>query len=512
MISVLTNSNDSPRSSFGEILAVAIFLLIVVAAAAWYFYSAGYLLYYGDAQAHLNISRSLIDSRTPGYDQLGTVWLPVLHVLCLPFAAKDFLWESGLAGTFPVAACFVAAGVGLYLCGKEAYGNWTAALAVVLCFALNPNVFYLATIPMTEIVFVAGLAWCLLSLLWFRKTQKLRWICCAIIGSWWMSLTRYDGWFLIPFIAFFLMSAAKQRKSAVLISAAALASLAPIYWLAHNWWETANALDFYNGPYSAAAIQGDRSYPGFHDWPQAIHYYWEAGRVASGNGLLVLGLVGLLVAMWRRKPGTQAKTPAPQALLFLMLTPVFYVWSVHSSKTPIHLPSLWPYGYYNSRYGIAVVVLMSFAVGSLVSVLSPKVRLLIPLVAIAPWFVRASPDNWICWKESQVNSVSRRAWTAQAADYLGSHYRSGDGILTEFGDLAGIFGKSGLHLSEAIHEGSGPAWFANTMPNGLVNQAKWAMAQQGDKLAHTLDEAKSFQVVDVITVEGAPNLLIYERN
>ena len=36
-------------------------------------------------ESHLNISRALIDSRTPGYDQLGTVWLPVLHLLCLPF-------------------------------------------------------------------------------------------------------------------------------------------------------------------------------------------------------------------------------------------------------------------------------------------------------------------------------------------------------------------------------------------------------------------------------------------
>jgi len=30
----------------------------------------GYILYWGDAQAHLNAGRSLIDSRTPGYDQL----------------------------------------------------------------------------------------------------------------------------------------------------------------------------------------------------------------------------------------------------------------------------------------------------------------------------------------------------------------------------------------------------------------------------------------------------------
>jgi len=63
-----------------------------------------------------------------------------------------------------------------------------------------------------------------------------------------------------------------------------------------------------------------------------------------------------------------------------------------------------------------------------------------------------------------------------------------------------------------LHEGSGPAWFVNTMPSGLVAQAKWAIAQKDDKLARRLAEGKAFHVVDVITVEGAPDLLIYERN
>ncbi len=78
----------------------------------WLF-SHGYLLYYGDAQAHLNISRSIIDSRTPGYRQLGNVWLPILHVICLPFVGNNWLWTTGLAGTIPVALCFVISGAWL---------------------------------------------------------------------------------------------------------------------------------------------------------------------------------------------------------------------------------------------------------------------------------------------------------------------------------------------------------------------------------------------------------------
>lgn len=492
----MKNLNDSRRSSFLEISGVALLLSAIVAVAGWFFYSSGYLLYYGDAQAHLNISRSLFDSRTPGYDQLGTVWLPVLHLICMPFARHNQLWESGLAGTIPVAFCFIVAGVCLYLCAKDFYASATAAWLVLFFFALNPNVLYLATITMTEVVFIAGLSVCLLSILWFRRTQKARWIALAIVASWWMSLTRYDGWFLIPFIALFLAVVA-ERKFLVFVVTGVCCSLAPVYWLAHNWWETSNALDFYNGPYSAAAIQGDKSYPGFHDWPAAIHYYWEAGRLCCGNGLIVVGFLGLIAAIFAKRW---------LAVLFLALTPLFYVWSVHSSKTPIHLPDLWPHGYYNSRYGIAVVVLMAFAAGGLA-----KFRFW-PLVALVPWLFALSPQNWICWKESQVNSDSRRAWTKLGEEFLDARYQSGDGVLVEFGDLAGVFGKAGLPLREALHEGNGPAWFANTMPDGIVRQTKWAMAQKGDKLALRLEEAKSFHVVDDVVVPGAPDLLIYERN
>ena len=72
-----------------------------------FFYAHGWLLYYGDAEAHLNIARRMLDSQTPGYDQFGTPWLPVPHLLMLPFVRRDAWWRSGLAGAIPSALCFV---------------------------------------------------------------------------------------------------------------------------------------------------------------------------------------------------------------------------------------------------------------------------------------------------------------------------------------------------------------------------------------------------------------------
>lgn len=507
----MPNSAASPHSERGaraiEALAVAGFLSLVAVIAAWWFFRNGYILYYGDAQAHLNISRSIVDSKTPGYDQLGTVWLPALHLLCLPFVTNDWLWKTGVAGTIPVAVCFVVAGTFFYLAARESYQSRVAAAVVVLCFALNPNVLYLGSIPMTEVVFLAALAMLLFSILRFGATQKMSYLLPGVAATWWASLTRYDGWFLIPFAALWFAFTAVQRRWVIFVFFGALASLAPLYWMAHNWWETGNALDFYNGPYSAKAIQGSAWYPGFHDWPVAVRYYAAAGRMCSGTMLIFLGAAGAILAATKR-------CFAP--VLFLMLTPAFYIWSIHSSGNPVFLPQLWG-GYYNSRYGIAVVVLCAFAAGAIARALPGRYRsagLLLPLAAIAPWLIHPSKENWVVWKESEVNSVARRAWTREAGSFFTEHYRPGQGILTNSGtgDISGIFCETGIPLREVLHIGNGPAFLANSERPDLLDQEIWAVAQQGDSLSKKLARpGAEYRIVEDVRVTGAPVLEIYRR-
>ena len=62
------------------------------------------LLLYGDAVAHLHIARRLFDSRTPGFRQLGSVWLPLPHLLLVPFVLKMSWWQSGVAAALPSSA------------------------------------------------------------------------------------------------------------------------------------------------------------------------------------------------------------------------------------------------------------------------------------------------------------------------------------------------------------------------------------------------------------------------
>lgn len=478
-------------------MSVAAVLTAVVSLAAWWVFHNGYILYYGDAQSHLNLSRSIIDSRTPGYDQLGTVWLPVLHLICLPFVGNMQLWSTGLAGTIPVACCFVIAGTAFFLTAYQTYRSLAAAWVVVACFALNPNLLYLATIPMTEVVFFAGLAVLLLILVRFERTQQTRWIVLGVIASWWTSLTRYDGWFLIPFAALWFAWSAPCRRWLVFTAFACAASLAPLYWMAHNWWEMSNALDFYNGPYSAIAIQGNKPYPGYHNWLVAALYYAKAGQLCAGWTLLITGVVGFIFALTR---GTY------RPILFLLLTPAFYVWSIHSSKNPIFLPQLPPYGYYNSRYGIAVVVFVAFAAGSLLTKWK-KLAWLVPVIAVLPWILQPSRESWICWKESQVNSDARRAWTRIGAQFLQQHYQKAQGILTPSasGDVAGIFCRARIPLRETINVGNGPIWMANTSRADLIHQQMWLVDQEGDKLS------RGYEPIEDVQVQGAPTLHIWKR-
>ena len=72
-----------------------------MAAAVIWFYKTGATLLSGDAEAHLNIARRIIDSRTPGWNQIGTTWLPLPHLIMIPFVRYDELWSTGLAGAIP---------------------------------------------------------------------------------------------------------------------------------------------------------------------------------------------------------------------------------------------------------------------------------------------------------------------------------------------------------------------------------------------------------------------------
>jgi hypothetical protein len=485
----------------------------------------GWTLYYGDAEAHLNIARRIVDSRTPGYIQLGTVWLPLPHVLTLALARDDRLWRSGLAGAIPSSVCFVIAGGFLYAAIRLAAQSSAVALASLGLLALNPNLLYLQATPMTEPVFLAGLMVLLYSTVKFQATQSFVAILGAATASLAASLARYEGWILIPVVAIYFAFAARQKRFLAALVFAALASLAPLYWLAHNWWLYSNPLEFFNGPFSAQSIyqralaQHVPPYPGDHDWAKAFEYFGVAARLCAGWGVIAAAAAGLLLLSINRK---RLLWP----LLLFLLLPIFYVWSMHSGGTPIYVPNLWPNAYYNVRYGLAALPLLAVAGGSVALLGSPRIRLLVALAVIvagaAPWLmdrglIDRQPDAWVCWKESELNSKARRAWTGEAARLLASQYHSGAGIFTSFGDLVGVLREAGIPLREALHDGNVPAWMSAIRRPDLFLHARWALTISGDVVATaiqraTLKTGPRYHLVRVITVRNAPVIEIYQQD
>src|SRR5579862_6041368 len=216
---VSKSSADSRRSN--SLLLAGVILLLAVAgitAAAWSV-SRGYTLYDGDAESHLDHARRVFDSRTPGPEQLGAVWLPLPHLLMIPFVMRDAWWKTGAAGAIPNCACFILAGIFLFASARRIYGSEGAGLAVALLLALNPNMLYLQSTAMTEPVQMAAVSALLWSTLWFRDTQSAVAAIAAAVASTAASLTRYESWFLIPFVSLYLFVIAKRKSHAVLFAA-----------------------------------------------------------------------------------------------------------------------------------------------------------------------------------------------------------------------------------------------------------------------------------------------------
>ena len=92
---------------------VAALAVLVSMCSFFYYLQRGEILTHGDAVAHINIARRVFDSLTPGPLQLGTVWLPLPHLLMMPFLWSNAMWQSGAGGSFPSMIAYVFGVLGI---------------------------------------------------------------------------------------------------------------------------------------------------------------------------------------------------------------------------------------------------------------------------------------------------------------------------------------------------------------------------------------------------------------
>jgi hypothetical protein len=489
----------------------------------------GAILLFGDAAAHINIARRVFDSRTPGLLQLGTVWLPLPHLLMMPFIVSRWMWRTGVGASIPSMVAYVFGVVGTFrlvrgamqtVGGLEIPSQLTAIFAAAI-YGLNPNLLYLQATAMTESLYLALFLWAVVyfSEFWWANRKErnasagceswLRKCGLCVLGA---CLTRYDGWFVagvlgvsVLFILPRLASKGRTRTWGTADSAAlesdsdkrvraseclgsrtlrrpiviflVLASAGPILWLVYNGIVYRNPLEFANGPYSAKAIERKVAVPGFPPHPGsgspgiAALYFMKAGESSVAEAgwqrtWLWLVLLGVVWLLWR---GRKA------AILFLLWLPLpFYMLSVAYGGVPIFTPAWWPFSFYNVRYGVqllpALAVFLALAAAFVVSLMVTETgkRMIAVLMIgfVAVSYAGVWWDGPVAYREAWVNSRARSQLEAQLAEEL-KRLPPDSRFLMYLGEHVGALQAAGIPLRRAISEGNHRVWMQPSDPDGL---------------------------------------------
>jgi Dolichyl-phosphate-mannose-protein mannosyltransferase len=469
--------------SLGEqFLVLAATLIASLIAIGWSWSHNAFLLY-GDAEAHIHIARRLFDSHRPGITQLGSVWLPLPHLLLVPFLLVDPWWRSGFAAVIPSAACYLLACLGLYRLMRIWLSPAPAAFGLAL-FAANPNLLYLQTTAMTEPLFLCELIWAVLLLVKWRqsldsndrRTGRLLWAVIFVLIA--AVYTRYDGW-ILAFLAWIAMALCLYHRKRLFrlnfILASSVLLLAPISWMAYNAVVFGDWLDFMRGPYSARAIElrtassSVEPHPGWHNlWTSLVYFTkcaeMDIAALSWGELVFIAAIIGTLYGWLRSSKSGFAWT------LFLWLPLPFYAYSVAYGSVPIFIPVWKPFSWYNTRYGMellpALACFFAFAVqAGLLRMKNTQPRwritlqsfLILLLVANIFFMLRQGPLTYI---EAKKNSESRGYYNLVLAQSLARlHTLDPNGVvLMDTSTFPSLVPHAGLTYRQTINE-SDKEWY-----------------------------------------------------
>jgi len=531
---VATNPDEVRPATREETFPIALAAVLLSFVALLISFSRGYLLLYGDAVAHLGIARRILDSHNPGLVQLGGVWLPLPHLLMLPFVQKIEWWQNGLAGAWLSLICYIASVAGFYRLARHLLvPRW--AIATTAFYALNPNLLYLATTAMTEPLFLALLIWttlltveCVAAIHAARHGvvgRRLIFIGVFVLAA---VYTRYDGWVLGAIVWCVLtFTLARHRDvwrraafSFVLFTLLVVAG--PIGWLAFNQHFFHDPLDFLRGPYSASAIEKKTAAPGsehYHGWHNpfvAFVYYTRTAQLDAAfweTGFLVMAAAigGLIVGIRRR---------LALAALLLWIPLPFYVYSVAYGSVPIFIPPLWPHSYYNSRYGMEMLPALSLFAFLAVQwvegrwgqsqplakrLMQPIVLLLIALNAVGIMY--RTP---LVLKEAINNSTTRVGFeTALARQLL--VFPKGSVILMYNSDHVGALEDAGIPLRQTVNEGDYDSFHAALAAPAA--HAAYVVAIVGDPVdAAVAAHPEGLTELTILCTTGQPCARIYQSD
>jgi hypothetical protein len=480
---------------------------------AVHYHQLGLTLSHYDARGHLVVARRIFDNITPGWQQIGAVWLPLPHLLNAVPVQIDFFYRTGASAVaISILSFAVAAGAIAWIVSALTESRIAAVVAAVV-FAINPNVLYLQSTPMTEPLLLAltlvGVAllidWaaqkgCLDSDREPERPARHTPVPDALIGCAFAlaCLTRYEAW---PVTAVALAGAvwARWRRGEALDSviwrmarialypAAALIAFAIFSRIVVGRWFVTG--DFFVPENKAL---GD-------PLMAAKEIAWGV-RMLSGPLLVAIGLLGLvtLIAI-----GAFNRARASAIVAVSMVAMAAIPWAAFVKGHPFRI-----------RYMVPLVAMEAIGAGAIagfskrarvagaIVVLAAVAYELRPLDRLAPMVVEAQWD--------QPNVPIR----AQVTACIGPPQR-GMKIMASMGSLGHHMqemSRAGFAIRDFLHEGNGDLWL--TAIDGPYAFAQWILieekAQGGDFLAHRARERPHFLDGYRRVCEGA-GLALYKR-
>jgi hypothetical protein len=485
-------------------LALAALASIVGLVVAIRYHELGLTLTHYDARGHLVVARRIFDSLTPGWQQVGAVWLPLPHLLNALPVQVDAWYRSGASAVAISILSYAVAVGGLAWIILQTTGSAIGAIAGAALFALNPNVLYLQATPMTEPLLLALTICAVAALLHWtvepRRDDEPASRSILIGGLFALAcLTRYEAW---PVTAAALVAAAwslRRRDQLTTHSFRSLVAMAAV---------PAAAVVLF-GIYSRVVIGAWFVSGGFFvpenkalgDPRAAVAEILYGLRTLSGTTMFALGVIGVtalaVTALVRRER-------SPSLVALSLGAAAALPWIAFVEGHPFRI-----------RYMVPLVAIESIGAGTLTGwiarrsrVVAGVVMLLVVLQAApfdeaAPMIVEAQWDRPNLPVRDRVTACLGRAGT-------------GEKIMASMGSLGHYMQETsaaGFALSDFLHEGNGDIWLS-ALQWGPRPFAEWVLVEEkaegGDMLARIARENPRFLEGYARVCEGA-GLALYRR-
>lgn len=442
----------------------------------------------GDSIARLNLSRRVVDGTSPGFSQIGYVWLPASSFLMLPTIWIDWAYYSGMSGILVSMISYVMAAYFVYRVGESLGGRKLGVIAF-LFFALNPNILYMQATPLSEIFYIAMLVGAIHYLLLWARLQKEKELVLSGIFFTLSSLSRYDGWILslaaVGTIVIYLLLRrvrwSEIEATAILFSL--LAFFGPVLWLLWNYTIFNDPFYFARGEYSAKfqqlSLLESNLLPSLHDLTNTFAHISVTSILVDGSMLVILGTLGAFYALWR---GVYHREFRHFIVGILGLQIIYYVINLFLGNGVIFVPQLYPHYMHNIRYGITFVPF--FALMSALILVRTRLKLLAPLIlllVILEYGIMFSTNNIITLNESLRGFAGASVHESRkdAGEWLESNYTEGQIFVDTFDNDSVVF-YSHIPLNQWIMV-SDPDLYGKALedPSRVVD---WVVIRDGDSL------------------------------